>query len=623
MGYPLPETEHPPALLLLDHIYLDYDEFEAIRDISLSVDGGEIHAIVGEHGAGKSTLAMIMSGMLRPKSGSIYFKGKKLGPLSPKASLKLGVRMVYQQICLNDYFTVAENLFYSTKLTGNLSWNLQGKMLLSAKNLLEQHGFQLDPAAVVKSLSLSDRAVVDILKQIYIPPRLLILDEALEKLSSASLEKALRLLLNLKEQGMSIVFITHKIDDIYSFCDKVSILRNGELIFTDKIKNIDKISLIRLAYTQMTLQTQVNDANLEFHRFLKYSEAILQHLPVSIVVTDNDYCVKMVNNCFRQYFQLERPEYENTPLNNLLLNRNPELFSQIRTAFETGEEQTIYHVPLNLGASKTLNNIKTFPIFEGQQVIGNILIIEDITQYDQLQRQVILSEKLASVGLLAAGVAHEINNPLEIVYNYIRFIKRNFKDNSLKKSIDRLHNEISNIATIVGNLVTFSDAQNISREEIHLNETIKNLLDLIKHNATYKHIHFLFTPAKRDIKVTINRNELRQVILNLVKNSFEAMPAGGTISIDTDLGLQSGEDVATVHVRDTGPGIQEANVNDIFLPFYSTKRASGSNMGLGLSISYAIVEKYRGKIMVHNLSEGGCEFIVQLPCAQPIPEATA
>ena len=239
--------------------------------------------------------------------------------------------------------------------------------------------------------------------------------------------------------------------------------------------------------------------------------------------------------------------------------------------------------------------------------------INNIVDAFKLQEQLILSEKLASVGLLAAGVAHEINNPLEIIYNYLRFIKHKFPDPELRRAIDNIYEEISAITGIVSNLHTFSDNKKLLREEIELNELIRNMLTLIKHSAKAQQITIRFTPHHDTLSIQANKNEIKQVILNLLKNSFEAMPAGGTIQIETTQTTENGQTFVQITFQDTGAGIPEAHLNDIFLPFYSTKRGEEENFGLGLSVSYGIITKYNGTIAVKNSSPTGCQFIIKLP----------
>ena len=601
-------------LLRLVNICLDYDRTRALKHIYLELGYSEVHAIVGEHGAGKSSLGLVMSGILKPQRGAVTFEGQWYVALNVATALKLGIRMIYQQVRLYEEFTVAENLFLSNSRINRLLWNRKRHFLEAAKALLSEYDFDIDPATSLKNLNLSDQTVIEILKNISPQPKLLILDEVLERLSAPALHKIFNIFMELKRTGTSILFITHKIDDIYAFADRVSIIKNGEILVTDDVSNIDKINLIKMAYTQITTEQNIEDPNKEFNQYLKYNEAILRNLPINLIVVDNHQRIKMVNEHCKQHFALHAPSYLNVPLEQFFSETNINALELFTNAFSSEEETTFYQIPLIVNDIPTINNIRTFPIYDETFLIGHILIIEDITEYDQLQKQFMLSEKLASVGLLAAGVAHEINNPLGIIANYLSYIKYHFHDESLHEAIDNVHEEITSIAHIVSNLHAFSDNKQLINEEIDINELIRNMLNLIKHNAKYKHIKMQFEPHEDDVLIRANKNEIKQVILNLLKNSFEAMPSGGQIFIKTTIIPENGSNFVQIQFHDTGPGIYDENPDNIFLPFYSTKKGQEENLGLGLSVSYGIIKKYNGTIAVENI-ESGCQFVIHLPQA--------
>ncbi len=603
--------------MTLTDISLDYKQLRALRRINLTLGYSEVHAVVGEHGAGKSSLGMIINGMLKPKSGTMTFEGKNCPSLTVTSALKIGIRMIYQQVSLYDHLTVAENLFLSNKAVDTFAWNKTKRFIDATNSLLSQYEFELDPSTLLGNLNLSDKTLVEILKNIHAQPKLLILDEALERLVSPVLNKVMHILMDLKRRGMSILFITHRIDDVYHFADKVSIIKNGEVLVSDYVKNIDKFNLIKVAYTQVSSEQNIENLNTEFRQFLKYNEAILRNLPVNLLVTDNNDRIKMINDYCKRSFHLNKPSYLNVPLAQFFSSHNKKVLELLDDAFSSKEEKTFYQVVIKLHDIKAISNLRTFPIFDGTVLIGHIIVIEDITEYDYLQKQVMLSEKLASVGLLAAGVAHEINNPLEIIYNYLSYIKYNFHGKKLHEAIDNVHEEVSDIAAIVSNLHSFSDNKHSISEEIDLNEILRNMLDLVKHNARHKRIRISCACCEETLVISANKNEIKQVILNLLKNSFEAMPSGGEIFIESSLVRDDEVNVVQVRFQDTGPGIDDENSDNIFLPFYSTKKGIDQNLGLGLSVSYGILKKYNGTIKVENL-ETGCQFLIQLPQADVV-----
>ncbi|MFO7570404.1 MAG: ATP-binding cassette domain-containing protein, partial [Smithellaceae bacterium] len=377
------------------NLSLDYGEFRALKNIRFSLAPAEIHAIVGEHGAGKSSLGMIISGIRKPHAGALMFNGHEYRFLTVKAAGKLGIEMVHQHtLSLNRYFTIAENLALANMpiFTG------QKATIHAVEAFFAQHGVTLDPATLVEKLNVSDQIFVDILKHIYPKPRLLILDEALEKLTAPAFNKVVQILTALKHEGTSILLITHRIDDIYSLADRVSIIKNGEILLTDAVKNIDKINLIKMAYTQLSTDQPVDNLNTEFYQFLKYNEAILRNLPVNLIVTDNKRRIKMVNEYGRQYFRLHENLYLNVPVEQFFAGDNADILKLLETAFASSQETSFYQVPVRVNDQRAITNIKTFPIYDGAFLLGHILILEDMTEYDQLQKQVMLSEKLASVG---------------------------------------------------------------------------------------------------------------------------------------------------------------------------------------------------------------------------------
>lgn len=601
------------SLLKLEDITLDYGDFRALNHLHFEVARAEVHALVGEHGAGKSSLAQLMSGMLAPQSGWILFGGQVYRALSLVDAVKSGIAIVHQHaLSLNKYFTVAENFFLTSAFPHVFLF--QKRAFRAVQAFFDQHQIDLDPTSLVKDLPVADQIFVDILKQIYLQPTLLILDEALEKLTTSAFTTIVRIVMALKQAGTSFVLITHRLDDIYNLADRVSIIKHGEILVTDEVKNIDKINLIKMAYTQLSSEHSVDNLNTEFYQLLKYNEAILRNLPVNLIVTDNTYRIKMVNEHCKQYFHLEHPSYLNVPVDDLLAENTEEVRTLVQNLLVSHEEKTFYQIPLIINNRRIISNIKTFPIYDGAFLIGQIIIIEDITEYDHLQKQVVLSEKLASVGLLAAGVAHEINNPLEIISNSLSYLKYHISHEELREAIDDIHEAMSGIAAIVSNLHAFSDNTQSLIEELDLNAIIHSMLHLIKHNAQYKHIVIHFAPSEAELPIRANKNEIKQVILNLLKNSFEAMPAGGEIFITTLLTYQNGANVVQLTFKDTGPGIGDDNPNNIFLPFYSTKKGSEHNLGLGLSVSYGIIKKYNGTITVENLPhQAGCQFLITLP----------
>ena len=600
-------------LLRLKNINFSRDHIRVLKNISLDLHRSEFHAIVGDHGSGKSTLGMIIRGALKPASGKILFKSENYPHFTLRKARKLNIEMASQEIQLINYFSVTENLLIPDKVYNLFPLSKKRRLIQQeASALLSGYGFDIDPAAIINNLSLSDRMVIHILRSVYRKPDLLILDAVLDKLAATHLEKILDILSTLKQTGTSILCITHSIDDIYGLADKVTILRKGEIILTDSVTNIDKINLIKLCYTQISGSDDI-ESYQDFNQLLRYNEAILQKLPINLIVSDNENKIKMINAHGKGYFNLENAVYRNLFLDDIFSEGSENALEQIKSAFSEKKEKTFYNIPIVVNANKTITNIKILPIYDGAFLIGNITIIEDVSKQENLRQQVILSEKLASVGILAAGVAHEINNPLEIIYNHLNFMKFHIDKEKMYETIANIEEELTDIKQIVSNLISFSDSNKMVNEEFELNDLIASIINLIRFNAKNKKIRIEYTPAEHPINLNANMNEIKQVVLNLLKNSFEASDGGGVIGIQTSSVNMDGRPFACIVFKDDGIGIDDENPDNIFLPFYSTKKGNDANLGLGLSVSYGIVKKYKGNISVKNLKGTGCEFTITLP----------
>ncbi|MCP4401634.1 MAG: ATP-binding cassette domain-containing protein [bacterium] len=599
------------AYLTMNHIHLSYGSRHALKDISLTLNRAEVHAVIGEHGAGKSSLAHIISGFLKPDSGTMLVKGKSFSSLTPESARKNGIEIVTQHSPLFDNFSIADNIVINHTI-GFFPFITRAKTEKKARVFLRKLKFDLDPTILLKSLNLADKALVDILKHLYPGPGLLILDETLGQLSNENRQKVLAVLNTLKAQGLAIMAITHRIDDVYNFADRVTIIRDGEKLTTDSVDNIDKITLIRLAYTHLLAEQQIRD-DQHFSQILKYNEAILTTLPINLIVIDKDSRIKLVNESAKALFGFKNTEYKNLRLHEIFPEGNDLILKRLRDAISQKQQMSFYQIPLLAGSSNTVNNLIVYPIFDANVSIGNIIIIEDITRQEKLREQVILSENLASVGLLAAGVAHEINNPLDIMTYYLEHLRFHSNDSTVLDAVRNLDEEINSIAQIVSNLITFSDKKRVTNEIFNVNALIRDLMNLITHNAKKNNISISLDIPPDALHIEANRNEIKQVFLNLVKNSFEAMSDGGTLTISVSGKEHTGMPQIEIIFDDTGAGIEEQKMKEIFLPFYSSKNDSETNIGLGLAISYGIIKKYHGSIIVNNNAHNGCQFTITLP----------
>lgn len=226
----------------MENITKTFGGVHALREVSFQIKRGTIHALVGENGAGKSTLMKILSGAYLKDSGRILIEGKEITSGSTLAMKKAGVGIIYQEFALAPDLTVAENIFISRMDLGKrvISWkNLYQK----AGEIIDKIGFQIAPQQKVGSLSVAYQQIVEIAKAIGEDARILVLDEPTAVLSPYETEKLFEVLQHLKEQGTSIAYISHRLDEVFQLSDEITVLRDGEVVSQNKTAEItmDKV----------------------------------------------------------------------------------------------------------------------------------------------------------------------------------------------------------------------------------------------------------------------------------------------------------------------------------------------------------------------------------------------
>jgi ribose transport system ATP-binding protein len=222
-----------------------YPGVRALDGVSLSVRRGEIHGLVGENGAGKSTLIKTVSGAIRPDSGAIAVDGKEFASLTPKESEELGISVIYQEFNLAPNLSAAENIFLGRPLRRWITVD-HAAMAAKAAELFAWLGVDIDPYEEVSRLSVGYQQIVEIAKAVSRNARLLIMDEPSAPLTSAETDRMLGMARALRDRGCTIVYISHRLDEIFSLCDRVTVLRDGGKIATLPISETDVPRLVSL-----------------------------------------------------------------------------------------------------------------------------------------------------------------------------------------------------------------------------------------------------------------------------------------------------------------------------------------------------------------------------------------
>jgi two-component system NtrC family sensor kinase len=242
-------------------------------------------------------------------------------------------------------------------------------------------------------------------------------------------------------------------------------------------------------------------------------------------------------------------------------------------------------------------------------------IITDLTERRQLDQQLVQSGKLTAIGELAAGVAHEINNPLFAILGLTEFLLKESEDGSRARHRLELIRETGlEIKEIVRALLDFAGENTEERRLVHIEDVVRSTVDLVRRTNAHKGVELVDTYEAADALVLASPNQLKQIVLNLIANARQAMPLGGTVHVVVSvLGNH-----ALVTVSDDGPGIEPTLLARIFEPFFTTKRDVGGT-GLGLSVSLGMAESHGGTLVAMSELGAGARFTLRLPLAEAAP----
>jgi signal transduction histidine kinase len=276
---------------------------------------------------------------------------------------------------------------------------------------------------------------------------------------------------------------------------------------------------------------------------------------------------------------------------------------------ETEKPSQTTHIHLNRDKKKIYYSISTYPLLENGEAIGAIEISRDITKDINVQKAMMQQEKLASVGRLSAGVAHEINNPLTTILTTAMLIQEELDPQDPNyQELETITKETLRCRKIVSSLLDFARQSTPARKPCDINDVVNESVVLTNKQAAFKDLTLNFEPGAGIPHVLLDKGQIQQSVINLIINAVEATEAGGNISIST--AHKSELETIEIAVSDTGEGISENDLVRIFDPFYTTKDTGN---GLGLAITHGIIEQHNGTIRVESKLGRGTTFTIKLP----------
>lgn len=342
---------------------------------------------------------------------------------------------------------------------------------------------------------------------------------------------------------------------------------------------------------------------------------VVANLPVGCVVTDREGRIVLVNPEASRIAASGKPVPPGAPAADLL---PPALLA---LAPSSGAEPAVLDQELECdfdGSGKRLVPLRasaTGIVTEENEFIGQLFILSDLREVRKLEEQVRRSEKLAAVGNLAAGVAHEIRNPLSSIKGYATFFRGKFPPGSEEaEAAQVMAREVDRLNRVISELLEFARPSDIRLEPVHLPELVEHALRLVKPDAEHNQVRVRVNAAEAMAPTPVDPDRISQALLNLFLNAIQAMPKGGELSVRlTQEGNGQGARRAVVEIADQGEGIAPEDVAKIFDPYFTTK---GAGTGLGLAIVHKIIEAHHGEIKVISAQGKGSVFTLRLPLEQ-------
>ncbi len=387
----------------------------------------------------------------------------------------------------------------------------------------------------------------------------------------------------------------------------------GDFLSSEDVELLESLaSYIGIALQNASLYARLEEKIVEFERLKEFNENIVESINVGILAVGLDERIESWNAQMEAMCAVSRAEALGQQLSAVF----PQELIEAMEGFRS--EQGVHHLykfPLitRAGEQRTAN-IAMAPLLSRDFVpVGRIILVDDITERVSLESQLAQADKLSSIGLLAAGVAHEINTPLAVISSYAQMLAKQLRaDERLGPVLDKITQQSFRAAEIANGLLNFSRTSSTEFRETNLNQVIRDTLSLLEHQFKTAQIAIELELSEELPPIHGNPGKLQQVFLNLLLNAKDAMPGGGRLRVAT---LVNGHIEALI--ADSGAGIAPEHLKRIYDPFFTTKTTlrpgERRGAGLGLSVSYGIIQEHAGKIHVESAVGAGTTFHLEFP----------
>jgi PAS domain S-box-containing protein len=349
---------------------------------------------------------------------------------------------------------------------------------------------------------------------------------------------------------------------------------------------------------------------------LRYSD-IIEHSAEAIISLDNKGVISSWNRGAEKMLGWNRDEMIGSPIKKIVpseLIEQDEL-EEISSIMESQGYVQNYETErlTKSGEKKLVNLTESYVRNENNEVVGHSQILRDLTDIKMRQEQIQQSERLATVGHMAAEVAHEVGNPLTAISSLIQVCQRKTDDEFIQDQLKKVRDHIQRINKIVRDLVDFSRPSNKKTEHAQVNEIIQSAVGLLKHDARCRDVSFELNLSDNLPAISCVPDQIHQVLVNLLLNAVDAMEGVGDPKVT--ISTESHDGNIKIKVSDVGKGIKEEYKSRIFEPFFTTKEV-GSGTGLGLSVSHGIITQMNGSIWVDSEEDKGTTFTIKLPISK-------